>query len=311
MRSSQGSPRSQTANSRLNGYRQGTEPDPYWSEKSVQVLTTILTYVLLRLTGAERFLNSVQDIASDPLLVIAVSYKLKELGGIHARLGSQIRTLFDKEGGLTKEGAGVLNTVSRNMSFADSQMVANALSKSTFKVLELLEPGNVFFLQIPGDQLEAQRGLIRCITSTLIRVIGSSAREETSEVLFLLDEASALGSLPAIKEALVRGRSAGVRLLLAYQSAAQIEATFKDEKTLIYDNCSTQIWLCPPGSYETAERISKSIGDYTQWVTGYGSNEGGSESTQREGGSRSTSWGTSMNRSQSGLRTYARKKSCA
>jgi type IV secretion system protein VirD4 len=120
-----------------------------------------------------------------------------------------------------------------------------------------------------------------------------------SEVLFLLDEASALGGLPAIKEALVRGRSAGVRLLLAYQSAAQVEAAFKDEKTLIYDNCSSQIWLLPPGSYETAERISKSCGDYTQWVMGKNTNKGGSESYGKEG-SRSVSWGSSTDQKQAG-----------
>ena len=48
----------------------------------------------------------------------------------------------------------------------------------------------------------------------LFVVIGATGSEK-NEVLFLLDEASALGSLSAIEEALVRGRSAGVRLLLA------------------------------------------------------------------------------------------------
>jgi type IV secretion system protein VirD4 len=280
--------------------RQGTETDPYWNEKAVQVITAILVFVLTRVTGSERNLNSVQDIASDPLLILAVSDKLKELGGIPARLGNQLRILFDKEGNTTKETCSVLNTVARHLGFLDSQVVANTVSTSTFDVLELLEPGNVLFLQIPGDQLEAQRGFLRCITSTLIRVIGSSGHEESSEVLFLLDEASALGSLSAIEEALVRGRSAGVRLLLAYQSAAQIETAFKDKPTLLYDNCSSQIWLCPPGSYETAERISKSMGSYTQWVVGYGTSTNGSVSSQQGGSGSTSGWGSSTDYKQQG-----------
>ena len=44
-------------------------------------------------------------------------------------------------------------------------------------------------------------------------MIGAAGNERAGEVLFLIDEASALGSLSALEEALVRGRSAGVRLL--------------------------------------------------------------------------------------------------
>jgi type IV secretion system protein VirD4 len=157
--------------------RQGTEPDQHWNDSAVEAITALLVYVLLRLTDKERTLNSVQDIASEPMLILSVAYKLKELGGIPARLGNKLRRLFDKDGSPTKEGTGVFNTMGRYLAFLDSQMVANAMSKSTFNVLELLEPGNAFFLQIPSDQLEAQRGLLRCVISTFIRVIGSSDHE--------------------------------------------------------------------------------------------------------------------------------------
>jgi type IV secretion system protein VirD4 len=279
--------------------RQGTEQDPHWNERAVQVITALLVFVLHRFVGPERSLNSVQDIASDPSMVSVVADKLKEMGGLAARFSGQLQTLFDNPGQLNREGASVLGVVGRHLMFLDSQMVANAVSKSTFQVLELLNPGNAFFLQIPGDQLEAQRGLIRCVISTLIRVIGSTGHEEKGEVLFLLDEASALGGLAALKEALVRGRSSGIRCLLAYQSLSQMEAAFKDEKTLIPDNCSTQIWLLPPGSYETAERISKSCGEYTRWVEGSGTSQGGSKSYGKDG-ERSESWGSSVDYKQQG-----------
>ncbi len=135
------------------------------------------------------------------------------------------------------------------------------------------KPGITLFLQIPPDQLEAQKGLLRCWVSTLVRVIGAVGNEWDGEMLFLLDEASALGSLPALEEVLVRGRSAGVRLLLAYQSDSQVTAAFPRKPTLLYDNCSSQIYLGAASSYETAERLSKILGDWTQVVERYGENE--------------------------------------
>ena len=282
--------------------RQGTESDPHWNDKSVQVITAVLVLVLLRFKGEDRNLSSVQEIISDPEMLKAAVKMLQESGGIPARLGNQLKTLFDKEGsGLTKEGAGVLSTVTRHLSFLDSDLVAKAVASSTFDPADLRNPGITLFQQIPAEQLEAQRGLVRCWTSALVRVIGAVGNEHDGEVLFLLDEASALGSLPALEEALVRGRSAGVRLLLAYQSDSQMRAAFKDKPTLLFDNCSTQIYLGAASSYESAERLSKSIGDWTQVVESYGENE--SYSWQSGGASQqsgSSSRGSTLNYSENG-----------
>jgi type IV secretion system protein VirD4 len=281
--------------------RQGTESDPHWNDKSVQVITAVLLLVLLRFKGEDRNLSSVQEIISDPEMLKAAAKMLQELGGIPARLGNQLKTLFDKEGsGLTKEGAGVLSTVTRHLSFLDSDLVARAVASSTFDPADLRKPGITLFLQIPPDQLEAQKGLLRCWVSTLVRVIGAVGSERDGETLFLLDEASALGSLPALEEAMVRGRSAGVRLLLAYQSDCQVTAAFKDKPTLLYDNCSTQIYLGALSSYESAERLSKSIGDWTQVVESYGRNESYSWSggASEQGGQASR--GSTLNYSETG-----------
>jgi type IV secretion system protein VirD4 len=124
--------------------------------------------------------------------------------------------------------------------------------------------------------------------------------EQDGEVLFLLDEASALGSLPALEEALVRGRSAGVRLLLAYQSDSQVRAAFKDKPTLLYDNCSTQVYLGAASSYESAERLSKSIGDWTQTVESYGQNESYSWSGGASEHGGQASRGSTLNYSETG-----------
>ncbi len=284
--------------------RTGMEKEPFWNDRSVQVITAILILVLLRMRSKERNLNTVQEIASDTDLLLKTAEKLKEIGGLPGRYGNHIKGLFEervteKEStwSLSREGAGVISNTVRHLSFLDSDLVIKSIEQSTFDVREL-KHGATLYIQIPPDQLEAKRGLLRCWFSALINALGTGS-ERDGEVLFLIDEASALGSLPALKETLVRGRSAGVRLLLAYQSVSQVTATFKEEPSLLYDNCGTQIYLGASG-YETAERISKSLGEWTQVVDSYGENQ--SVSHGYSGGSEtfSKSYGSSVNHSQSG-----------
>jgi type IV secretory pathway TraG/TraD family ATPase VirD4 len=194
--------------------------------------------VLLRFDAKERNLNSVKDIASDPDLLDAAAAKMVEIGGIVARMGLYMLGLKRAE----KE-------------FASIQI-----------------------LHIAPEFREAHQGLLRCLTTTLIRVLGGEEAEGGSEVLFLFDEASALGQqLPALKEVLERGRSAGARLLLAFQSDSQVQAAFKNQPTLIYDNTSTQIYV-GASSLETAQRISSMLGSAT--VHAESGNKGTSESWQ-------------------------------
>lgn len=281
--------------------RTGMEHETHWNDKAVQVITAVLVLILLKFRQEDRNLNTLQDIASDPPVLFAAAAKLSEIGGIPARLGAQLKALFAKEGegmGLTREGFSVVSTVARHLSFLDSDAVSKFVAKSSFEVTELLK-GLTVYVHIPPDQLEAQKGLLRCLTSTFIRVLGAVGDENKNEMLFMIDEASALGSLAALKEALVRGRSAGIRVVLAYQSNAQVEAAFKDEETLLYDNCSTHIYL-GAASYETAERISLSLGEYTEIVQGCGENQG--RSTQDNRIESSSSRGSSVEYSQTGRR---------
>ena len=134
--------------------RLGTEPDQHWNDKSVQVICAVLVLVLLMFKDEDRSLNSVQEIVSDTEMLKAAANKLQELGGIPGRLGNQLKTLFDKDSSsLTREGAGVLSTVTRHLSFLDSKLVAKAVATSTFDVASVRRPGTTVFLQIPQDQL--------------------------------------------------------------------------------------------------------------------------------------------------------------
>lgn len=267
------------------------EKEPHWNQRARQILTAVIAFVLWKFVENERNLNTVQDIVSTPRYIKEIGEKLSELGGIYARFGGHIASLFEGEI-YTKEGAGVMSTVTRNLTFLDSERVGECVSETTFDVSALMMGRLTIYLHIPPHMLEAWKGLLRLWVGSFVRLIGRTASEVSSETLFLLDEASALSGLTEVEEALVRGRSAGVRLVLVYQSDDQARAAFVGKPTLIHDNCDTQIYL-GASSIETAKRISESIGNYTEEVITQSTNYSTSAGTTAS--SASSSQGGGMN----------------
>ena len=256
---------------------EGGDRDPHWNASAVMVICAAIVFVCLTFKGKERSLNAVRDIVSDPDMVIGVSVKLQEARGVPGRMGSQLKFLYErvqKPDGktalvLSKEGSSVLSTVGRHLSFLDSELVEKCLAVSTFDPEWLLKPGTTVYLQVPPDQLAAQQGLIRLWVSSLVRYVGQNGNEDKGEVLCLLDEASSLNGLAPLQEALVRGRSAGVRLLLAYQGDSQVKSAFKDEPSLLYENCAVQLYPGGASSLETAQRLEAMLGEYTNVLENY------------------------------------------
>ncbi|AWM40138.1 Conjugal transfer protein TraG [Gemmata obscuriglobus] len=263
--------------------------DPHWDGKATQLVAAVLTLVAIKFPADSRNLNSVYETICDPELLRSAAEALRAMGGFPGSQGAALGSLFDRGGTLTKEGTGVVSTALRHLDFLASPAVAASVAASDIDPREFLRAGGTLYLTIPESQLAAQQGLLRLWTSTLMRIRGGA----DGECLMLLDEASALGALPALEEALVRGRSSGLRLLLAYQSCAQVQAAFPEKPTLIFDNTSAHIYL-GAASLETAERISKSLGNFTQAVSSYADNW---SRTDPQDGAGSTTWGGSENTS--------------
>ena len=221
------------------------------------VICGLLIFVLLHLEGKERSLNGLRELASDPKLVQAAAEKLVEMGSVPARFGNHVLGLHEKE------RSGIMSTVARHLSFLIPNWSPMRSPKAALTRVSCARPkareqhSTSAFLR---TSWKPKRGLLGCWISTLIRVIGTTGDENNAEVLTLIDEASALGSLSALEEALVRGRSAGVRLLLAYQSDSQVRIAFRDKPTLIYDNSDAQLYLGGANSFETAELHQQDAG---------------------------------------------------
>jgi type IV secretion system protein VirD4 len=243
----------------------------------------------LRFRPAERNLNSVCELVADPALFAAAVGQLKEMGGIPGRLGGYLSGLRDKE------LSSVISTANRQLACFTSELVAAMLARSSFDPAAILRcrPGTTVYFVLPQDQLQAQRGTLRLVVSSFLRLVLQRGAEQAGEVLFLLDECAALGQLDELEQALVLGRGAGVRLMTFWQSADQARVAFKDKPGLLFDNSATQIYFAA-ASYETAERVSKMLGDQTIVLEGYSESVAHSASHSSSQGGGGSSHGTQV-----------------
>jgi type IV secretion system protein VirD4 len=277
--------------------RTGMEHDTHWNDRSEQVITACIVFIATEMTADERNLNNVYRICSDVNSLLRMCDIMSKKGGLSAQMAGQIMMLFEsvraQEGvarAVTKEGASVISTALRHLGFLCSEAVAASVSCSTFKVEDLVNKQVTLYMEIPPHLLAASVGLLRLWVSTFITVL-SQLGSERKEVMFLLDEAEALNGLNALEATLVRGRSAGIRLVLAYQSDSQIKAAFAQKPTLLYDNCALQLYLGASG-IETAKRISESLGTYTQTLTTYQNGQNRSRNWNDNGGQGGGNYGT-------------------
>ena len=112
-----------------------------------------------------------------------------------------------------------------------------------------------------------------------------------AKVHFILDEAASLGHMDCIDDAIDKYRGFGVRLQLYYQSLAQLKKCFPNGQDQTVLANATQVFFSV--NDETAEYVSRRVGDATILVESGGTGSGSSHQTSRD-----TSYGHSTNSSQ-------------
>jgi type IV secretion system protein VirD4 len=115
---------------------------------------------------------------------------------------------------------------------------------------------------------------LRPLSSLFFTLVMYQVKQSTGNlpVTFFLDELANIGKIPnlEIEITVVRGR--GISLVLGIQSYSQIYAVYGERQgQIIIDNCSSKIYLSGC-DYDTAERVSKALGETT--ITEFRETEG-------------------------------------
>lgn len=276
--------------------RTGQEHEPHWNDSAEQALTSEIAFVAACETSPEyRNLQTVRDLVSsrDKFTKSVAAMQQSE---VLRRQGHLLTWYQDKE------LSSIMSTVQRHTAFLDSPAVAASTLRSSFNPREAAARPMTAYLMVPPEFLASVGApLFRMWLSSFLRALSQGTPDEKRTVLFLIDETANLGGrIQALEDALVLMRKSGIRLWLFFQSLGQLKKCFGESAPVVLDNIDTQMYF-GINAYESAEAISKSLGEATITSESYNSTSGHSRSfggKGQEGGSVST--GTSLTISEMG-----------
>lgn len=272
--------------------RQPGEHQPHFNDSAEFWLTATIAAVVGHCEVPQlRSLQMVREILSDPQKIektIEMMCESELWDGMLARCGAQLRHYVDKE------RSSVLTTVTRHLRFLDTPTIAASTQTSSFQLSEILS-GNVdIYLILPPSHMRALSGLLRLWISSCLRASIQGGLQETRKTHFLLDEAASLEHLVSIDDAIDKYRGYGVRLILMYQSIAQLKRCFPDGQDITLLANAIQIYF-GANDMTLAEAVSSRIGESTIVVESGGHSRGWSRQATYNSAQPSDSAGSSGN----------------
>lgn len=184
-------------------------------------------------------------------------------GVVHPAVAQVGADMQNKE---DRELSGVVSTASSQMSIFRDPILADACSRSDFKIMDLVEnekPVSLYLIIRPSDRDRLQRYfslLVNLVCRRLTEKLPTES-EHRHHLLLMLDEFSSLPSIPIVQESLDVFAGYKVQAMIVMQDYQRLIALYGREET-ISSNCKVRI-AYPPNRPETAELISKLTGTTT------------------------------------------------
>lgn len=193
--------------------------------------------------------------------------------------------------------AGEIGTFDTNMVAFTDLRVENALSKNEIRFDELRgvkgkgkeSRSKTLYLIIKPEDIDRLAPLVRIFFETLTKYLLSKKwNKETEHIItFLLDEFPRLGKMKEIVKMPALSRGQGANAYLIAQDASQIEVEYKKEGREEIMSTTAYKVVLSQNSKETAEFVSKTIGDKTMEIRSKSINadkiSGGNQSFREQG----------------------------
>jgi type IV secretion system protein VirD4 len=251
----------------------------HWQKTSQALLVGVVLHALYKAKaeGTTASLPGVDAMLSDPNRDIAelwmemVTYNHINGGLNHPAVGSAARDMMDRP---DEEAGSVLSTAKSYLSLYRDPIVARNVSKSEFKIKDLMHhdnPVSLYVVTQPNDK-ERLKPLVRIMVNMTIRLLADKMDFENGRpvahykhrLLMMLDEFPSLGKLGIMQESLAFIAGYGIKCYLICQDINQLRSreTGYGHDESITSNCHVQN-AYPPNRIETAEHLSKLTGQTT------------------------------------------------
>lgn len=231
---------------------------------------TFVTSVLRRL--AERKKLSIKD-----LLYYVQAAPIEELEPLLAGTPAAAQLVSDKT-------FGSIRTIAANYLATYSYLEDRKDPFSVSKFIQAEKPG-FLFLTYRDDQLDSLRNLISCVLDVAARTILALPASPTRRVWLIIDEFASIGKVQSIEAVATKARKMGGCLLLGLQSVSQLQDRYGDKAAQTILSCLSSWLVLRCSDADTAEYISKYIGDteISRMTRGESSSDtGGSDSLNEQ-----------------------------
>lgn len=252
--------------------------DSHWQKTAFSLLVGVILHALYKAKddGTYATLPSVDAMLADPNRDIGELWmEMATYGHVdgqnHHAIGSAARDMMDRP---EEEGGSVLSTAKSYLSLYRDPVVARSVSKSEFRIKDLMhqdDPASLYIVTQPNDKARL-RPLVRIMVNMIVRLLadkmdfedGRPVAHYKHRLLMMLDEFPSLGKLEILQESLAFVAGYGIKCYLICQDINQLksrETGYGHDET-ITSNCHVQN-AYPPNRVETAEHLSRLTGQTT------------------------------------------------
>jgi hypothetical protein len=155
---------------------------------------------------------------------------------------------------------GSIRTIASNYVTSYDYLPANKPVFSISKMIEA-EHSGVLFISYRDDQLDSLRNLMACALDVASRTILSLKPDPDRRIWLIIDEFASIGKVQSIEAVATKARKAGGCLVLGIQSISQLKDRYGDHGAQTILSCLSTWLVLRCSDADTAEYMSKYIGD--------------------------------------------------
>jgi type IV secretion system protein VirD4 len=188
---------------------------------------------------------------------------------------------------------GVMGHIAEATAFLADPRILVATKISSFSMADLTGAGKdrptTIYLVVPLDRIAVQKTWLRLMITSALSVFKHKPPGARYRCMFLIDEFPALGKVDDMSTNIATLRKSGVDCTLVVQGLSKLKELYGNLADDIVGNCSYK-WFCNVNDLQSAEYLSKTLGQKTIRTTTTGENK----NTSRNPGGQSQSEGENV-----------------
>ncbi|MDA0781934.1 MAG: type IV secretory system conjugative DNA transfer family protein [Rickettsiales bacterium] len=234
----------------------------FWESEARSLFTGIVLYLCAVPEKVQSFGEVVRTLRSDDV-VYNLAVVLDTIGkDIHPVSYMNIASFLQKA---DKERSGVISTLNSKLELWANPLIDTATATSDFNISDFKRQPTTVYVGVTPDNLKRLQPLLQVFyqqaTEFLARSIPTA--EDKYGVLFMMDEFPTLGKMDQFKAGIAYFRGYKLRLFLIVQDTEQLKDIYEDAGMNSFLSNSTYRITFAANNVETAELISKMVGNKT------------------------------------------------